>query len=128
MITATREEKEERIKAELKRIKKVFAHIPNIDKKKRILYEDLLNNIAFMRISMEEAKTLINENGVCEPYTSGSNTFLREHPAVKVFTTLSQRYLATIKQLVDMLPEAEQPQTEDALLKFLREGEQLKRR
>jgi hypothetical protein len=117
----TKEEKEERIRAELRRIKKIFQHIPNIDKKKRILYDDLLNNIAFMRVSMEEAKDLINQNGVCEPYTSGNNTFLREHPAVKVFTTLSQRYLSTIKQLVDMLPDEKQPETEDKLMAFLRE-------
>jgi hypothetical protein len=116
-----KEEKEERIKAEIKRVRKIFANIPHIDKKKRILYDDLLNNIAFMRVSMEEAKDLINANGVCEPYTSGSNTFLREHPAVKVFTTFSQRYLATIKQVIDMLPPDKQPETEDKLMAFLRE-------
>ncbi len=124
----TKEEKEARIKAELKRVRKIFDKIPNVDQKKRVLYDDLLNNIAFMRVSMEEAKALINEHGVCEPYTSGSNTFLREHPAVKVFTTLCQRYLATIKQLIDMLPAEKQPETEDKLLAFLMEGEQLRSR
>jgi hypothetical protein len=123
----TKDEKEKRIKAESRRVRRIFDTIPHLDEKKRVLYDDLLNNIAFMRVSMEEAKELINEHGVCEPYTSGNNTFLREHPAVKVFTTLSQRYLATIKQLVDMLPEAEQPKTEDALMAFLREGELLRR-
>jgi hypothetical protein len=116
----TKEEKEERIKAEIKRVRRIFANIPSMDKKKRILYDDLLNNIAFMRVSMEEAKALINEQGVCEPYTSGNNTFLREHPAVKVFTTFSQRYLATIKQVIDMLPPEKQPETQDKLLEFLR--------
>ena len=43
----------------------------------------------------------------------GDYSILREHPALKSYNTMVQRYAAVLKQLTDLLPKEEQKAVED---------------
>ena len=98
----TPEEKAKRIKRELTRLRKSFKPLPE---DKRRLAEGLMQEAAFMRVTLEETREIIDREGVIELFEQGKQRFLREHPATKVYASLVNRYSAVVKQLVDLLPD-----------------------
>src|SRR5690606_882116 len=94
----TPEEKAKKIKSELTRLRKVFADIPE---DKRRIADGLMQEAAFMRVTLEETREIIDREGVIERFEQGAQKFLREHPATKVYASLVNRYSAVVKQLVD---------------------------
>ena len=77
----TPEEKEKRTKREETRLKKVFAALPE---DKRRVAEGLVKEAAFMRVTLEETRDVIDREGVIERFEQGAQRFLREHPATKM--------------------------------------------
>src|SRR5690606_6423774 len=112
----TPEEKEKRIKREEARLKKIFADLPE---DRRRIAEGLVKEAAFMRVTLEETRAVIDREGVIERFEQGAQRFLREHPATKVYAAMINRYSAVVKQLIDLLPTAEKGKTEaDELIEF----------
>src|SRR5690554_1553061 len=113
----TPEEKQKRIKREITRLKKMFADLPE---DRRRVAEGLLQEAAFMRVTLEETRDVIDREGVVELFEQGSQRFVREHPATKVYAAMINRYSAVVKQLIDLLPTAEKGKTEaDELIEFV---------
>src|SRR5690606_2892354 len=81
----TPEEKQKRIKRELTRLRKVFADLAG---DKRRIADGLMQEAAFMRVTLEETREIIDREGVIEYFEQGSQRFLREHPATKVYASL----------------------------------------
>ena len=118
MRTWTEEQKARAIKRELTRLRKVFADMP--EDRKRIT-DGLLHEAAFMRATLEETREVIDREGILEHFEQGSQRFMREHPATKVYAALVNRYTAVIKQLLDQLPEQARNASEAAeLLDFVK--------
>ncbi len=114
----TPEEKAKRIKRELTRLRKSFKPLPE---DKRRLAEGLMQEVAFMRVTLEETREIIDREGVIELFEQGKQRFLREHPATKVYASLVNRYSAVVKQLVDLLPDPKQGQdVTDELMEFVK--------
>lgn len=114
----TPEEKTKRIKRELTRLRKSFKPLPE---DKRRLAEGLMQEVAFMRVTLEETREIIDREGVIELFEQGKQRFLREHPATKVYASLVNRYSAVVKQLVDLLPDPKQGQdVTDELMEFVK--------
>jgi len=114
----TPEEKAKRIKRELTRLRKSFKPLPE---DKRRLAEGLMQEAAFMRVTLEETREIIDREGVIELFEQGKQRFLREHPATKVYASLVNRYSAVVKQLVDLLPDPKQGQdVTDELMEFVK--------
>lgn len=114
----TPEEKAKKIKSELTRLRKVFADIPE---DKRRVAEGLVKEAAFMRVTLEETRAVIDREGVIERFEQGAQKFLREHPATKVYASLINRYSAVVKQLIDLLPDGEKGKDEsDELMAFVK--------
>src|SRR5690606_5595042 len=114
----TPEEKEKRIKREEARLKKIFADLPE---DRRRIAEGLVKEAAFMRVTLEETRAVIDRDGVIERFEQGAQRFLREHPATKVYAAMINRYSAVVKQLIDLLPTAEKGKTEaDELIEFVK--------
>ena len=113
----TPEEKGKRIKRELTRLRRSFKELP--DDKKRVA-EGLMQEAAFMRVTLEETRAVIDQEGVVERFEQGAQRFLREHPATKVYASLVNRYTAVVKQLVDLLPANAVPPKEDELMGFVK--------
>lgn len=116
----TEEEKQARIKKEMRKLRRLFKTLPK-DKQKAA--EGLINEAAFMRVTLEETRYIIDHEGVLEHFEQGSQKFLREHPATKVYNTMINRYAAVCKQLFDMIPDPDQGKAaEDELMAFVKKA------
>jgi len=111
-------DKENQIKKEMLKLKRLFKDLP---KDKRQAAEGLIQEAAFMRVTLEETRYIIDQEGVIEYFEQGAQKFLREHPATKVYNTMINRYATVCKQLFEMVPDPEAgKQAEDELMAFVK--------
>lgn len=97
---------EKSIKAEIKRLTKIFA---NIDEDKRDLCEQLVQNAAFMAVSLRDLQEQIKIDGWVEDYQNGANQKGRKTGSAAVlYTKLINNYRQTIGDLCKLLPKGEQ--------------------
>lgn len=94
--------KDEKIKKEISRLNKILKEVD--DKKKKTI-EGLIQEAAFMRVTLEELKNDINTNGVIDEMCQGEYTILRESPYVKTYNTMIQRYTTINDKLLALLPK-----------------------
>ena len=109
-------DKEKNIKQEINRIKKLYKDFP---KEKSKVLEGLINESAFIKVSLEELRDNLLKNGFTEVFEQGEQRFNRERPEVKIYTTFIQRYSNVMKQLIDLLPAEVKKEEADELLEFL---------
>ena len=94
--------KDEMISKEIKRLNDIYK---GIDKKKRKVAEGLIAEAAFMRITLNDLKSQINESGTVNDMCQGKYYIKCESPAVKTYNTMIQRYTNIIDKLVGYLPK-----------------------
>lgn len=112
------EEKQKQIKKEIRKLRRLFKPLPN---EKRKATEGLIQEAAFMCVTLEETRHIIDHEGVLEVFAQGKQRFLREHPATKVYNTMINRYASVCKQLFDMIPNPDaSKQAEDELMAFVK--------
>lgn len=112
--------KDELIEIEVKKLNSIFSEMPQ-DKKK--LCEGLIQNAAFMHVTLIELQNEVLENGAMIKYQSGNGfDTIRDNPAQKAYTTMISRYSGIIDQLNKMLPSDKSIQNNDELLEFLRDN------
>lgn len=120
MDTSRKIEKEKTIKKEIVKLKKLFKALPK-DKLKAA--EGLINEAAFMRATLAEARETIDNEGILDWFEQGPNAYYREHPATKVYNTMIQRYATVCKQLFDMIPDPDAGKVaEDELMAFVKKA------
>lgn len=94
--------KEERIKKEKDRLDNIFSIL---DEDKINVAEGLISEAAFMRVTLEDLKAEINENGTVDIMPQGEYSIRRQSPEVQVYNTMIQRYNTTYKELFSLLPK-----------------------
>ena len=105
-----------KINKEIKRLKELFV---NMDKNKLKLAEKLIENAAFMSVTLDELKEYIREHGVKEAYCNGENQYgYKESIESKNYNTMIKNYMNIIKQLNDMMPETQKVNEDDEFDKF----------
>lgn len=112
-------EREKKINDEIKRIKKLYK---NLEKNKIKVVEGLVAEAAFMKLSLEELREDLFENGMTELYENGPQVVNRERPETKIYATIIQRYSNVMKQLIDYMPTEEKKEEKDQLMEFLSRG------
>ena len=112
-------ERDKKIKQEINKIKKIFK---DFQKDKIKVLEGLINEAAFMKVLLEDARIDLIKNGLTELFEQGEQSFKRERPEVKIYTTFMQRYSAVMKQLIDLLPPEIKKEQTDALFEFIKKG------
>lgn len=113
-------EKNNKIKKEKQILEKIFK---KIDKNKQKIVEKLIDNVAFMSITLDELKEDIKKYGIKEEYMNGKNQFgFKESVESKTYNTMLKNYMSAIKQLIDLLPIDEQKNAGEDLLKFIASG------
>lgn len=112
--------KEQRIKKEINKLKRLLRDLPE-DRKKSA--EGLIKRIAFMQVTLEDLEADINENGTVEIFSQTPGIeYERERPSVKIYNTTIKNYTTACKQLLDLMPD-DKPKTEkDELMEFLKGG------
>jgi len=108
--------KDEKIKKEIRRLKQIYKEI---DEKRKKTVEGLINEAAFMRATLEELKQMVDEDGPVDIMPQGEYSIKREHPALKTYNTMIQRYSSVIKQLTDLLPKEELKEQDDGFESFV---------
>lgn len=105
--------KEEKIIKEEKKLLKLYRGLP---KNQLILSKKLIQNAAFMAVTLEDLQDAINKNGCVETYRHGENQ------SGKKATTESQTYNAMIKNytaIIDKLDKMLPPEKAKSRLSAL---------
>lgn len=96
--------KEDYIKCEIKRLKKIFE---NLTQDAAAVAEKLIENAAFMAVTLNELQGIINVKGYIEEYQNGENQFgTKKSSEVDIYNTMIKNFNTTMKQLIDMLPDS----------------------
>lgn len=118
----TDKQRKTKISRELKRLQKIYE---NIETSRKKTIEKLINDAAFMAVTLEEIRLVIQRDGVIETYQNGENQKgIKKSSAVEVYDKMVNTYSKVIKQMCDLLPEKvvwDEPEEEDPaeeLLKF----------
>lgn len=113
-------EKNNKIKKEKQMLEKIFK---KIDKNKHKIVEKLIDNVAFMSITLDDLKEDMKINGIKEEYMNGKNQFgFKESVESKTYNNMFKNYMSAIKQLIDLLPADERNNAGEDLLKFIVSG------
>lgn len=105
--------------SDLKELRKIFEKTKN-NKSKLAL--SLLDKAEFMNETLKELEIKVRLEGVVTTMCQGSYDIERENPALKSYNTTIKNYASVVKQIVDLLPESENKQTGEDLLKFIASG------
>lgn len=111
---------ETRVKKVYDKYKKIFK---NIGQDRLAINDDLIVNVAFMAVTLEDLQKEVQEKGVVEHFIQGKQNFLREQPALKAYNTTIKNYNSSMKILNDLLPSGEKIQEGESLLKFMASNE-----
>ena len=111
--------KDTRIKREVKRLTDLLSDL-NEHKTKGV--KSLVENAAFMSITLEDLQETINEKGVVSEYQNGENQWgTKKSPEVEIYNTMIKNHMSAIKQLTDLLPK-DGDEGADELMAFLAGG------
>ena len=95
--------KEQRIKREYSRMKKMFAALPENELK---FCDPLLQNAAFMCVTLQDLQELIIENGTSDSYQNGANQSGTKASAdLQAYNSLAKVYNALMDKLSAKLPK-----------------------
>ena len=114
---ATKKEltKEQKIKKEIARLKRVFK---DLDKNKLQTVESLIKNAAFMAVSLEELQEIINAEGYVVEYQNGENQKgTKQSDAVKTHIAMTRNLTVIMKQLDELVPPERKEKSKLALLR-----------
>ena len=97
--------KEERIRSEKNRLVRIYK---DISKENKSIIDGLINRAAFMRVTLEDMETDLDEKGFVEPFSQSErmDPYDRERPVARLYNTMNKNYQSIIKQLSDLLPAA----------------------
>src|SRR5699024_12458655 len=69
--------------------------------------QGLIDEASFMKATLQELKEMIDEQGPIDEMPQREYSILREHPALKSYNTMVQRYTIIINQLTSLHPKEE---------------------
>ena len=103
-------DKDTLVNREINRLTNLFK---DIDANKRLTAKGLIEEASFMKATLQELKEMINKQGPIDEMPQGEYSILREHPALKSYNTMVQRYTNIINQLTNLHPKEEIKQEVD---------------
>ncbi len=108
-------DKETLVNREISRLTNLFK---DIDKNKRLTVKGLVEEAAYMKITLQELKKEIDKAGPIDEMPQGEYSILREHPALKAYNTMVQRYTNIIDKLTNLHPKDIQKDVDDGFEEF----------
>lgn len=98
--TLTELDKDKRIRRELNKFRKF---IKDLELNEKNMAMNMVSELAFMKVTLEDLKKEVNDNGVVTEMPQGDYSITRENPALKSYNTMIQRYNSTLKQLDEFI-------------------------
>lgn len=99
---SSKKSQDERIQAEIERLNGILV---NLHESKRNIAKELIKNIAFMSVTLEDLQELIKSQGPIVPFEQGSQSMMIENPAQKSYNTMVNRFTTATSKLFDLLPK-----------------------
>lgn len=91
-----------RIKKERERLNEIFEDLPE---NKKGLIAPLIENSAFMKVTLEDLKEEIDRNGCTEEYKNGNNQYgVKVSAATQAYNTMIKNYNTVNERLEKVLP------------------------
>lgn len=70
------------------------------------LYQDIIENVAWMKYKLDETRATIKNSSVAIPYDNGGGqTGIRENPLFKGYQGLFKSYMSGMNQILALLPD-----------------------
>lgn len=112
-------EKQKRVKKEVTRLRKLFKEIAE-NKKKLVMA--LIDDVAFLTISMQDLRNNIIREGTTVEYKNGENQYgTKQSPDAQLYLAMSQKQAQAMKILLDCMPKNEKTAVQDdEFVEFLR--------
>lgn len=107
--------RKDRIQKQIKKLKKIYCN--NVDDSKKNIIIQLIENVAFCYVTLEDVKDDIIKNGTSATFTQGSQCYIKENPSVGTYVRLAKTYQALLKQL-DEIAEVKENKNDDSLIAF----------
>jgi hypothetical protein len=103
---ALKAENKKKIKAEEDRLRKVYKNLP-ADKMNTV--DGLICEAAYMRVTLQQYREDLAENGYVEMFNQSEKTapYERERPVARLYNTMNKNYQAITKMLSDLIPKTE---------------------
>lgn len=115
-----------RVSAEIKSIKQTLEDY-NVSSKRIKALESIIENTAWMKIKLDDAREAVKTSNVVIPYDNGGGqTGLRENPLFKGYESLWKSYMAGMSRILECLPseqvniEVEKIETPKTVLELVR--------
>lgn len=97
---------QERADAELERLRGLLFSF-HIEPSMMDMLAPVLENLAWMRVRLEDTRAIIKTSSVVIPYDNGGGqSGLRENPAFKGYESLWKSYMSGLGKILDMLPKS----------------------
>lgn len=109
--------KDKKIRAEKRRLKTLLE---DLEESKMRAAEGLIDECAFMRVTLLQLREYITTQGIIDIMPQGDYSIKREHPAIRTYNVMVQKYAGVCKQLFDMLPSKIQAAPDDDFDEFRR--------
>ena len=116
MSKSKNKDKDRLVNNEIKRLTRLFK---DIEANRRLTSKGLIEEAAFMKATLQELKLEIDKHGPIDEMPQGEYSILREHPALKSYNTMVQRYTSIIKDLIGLLPKEVRVVESDAFDEFI---------
>ncbi|MFK4432185.1 MULTISPECIES: hypothetical protein [Bacillus] len=96
--------KEERVKKEVNRLKRIYKEMP---KDTLMVVEGLIVEAADLRVRLEDIRKDLDENGYDEMFSQSENQepYERERPQARRYISMNKNYQSIMKQLGDYVPK-----------------------
>ncbi|GLY09589.1 hypothetical protein [Pseudobacillus badius] len=96
-------QKLERVEQQKRILKRQFS---KLDAKMKKTAASLIENAAFMIVTLEDLQAVINREGAVSIYQNGENQWgTKKSPEVEIYNTMIKNHMAIMKQLTDLLPK-----------------------
>lgn len=102
MVKKKNIDKDKLVNNEIKRLTSLFK---DIEANKRNTAKGLIEEAGYMKITLQELKREIDKAGPIDEMSQGEYSILREHPALKSYNTMVQRYTNIIDKLTNLHPK-----------------------
>ena len=91
------------IKKEIAKLNKLFKDM-DIQVKKSI--STVIENAAFMAVTLRELQDYLNKNGLTVEYQNGENQFgIKKSAEIDIYNTMIKNFVSTMKTITDLLPK-----------------------
>ena len=118
---------EELVADEIERLNQLLADYGVSEKRQKAL-ESIIENTAWMRIKLDDAREAVKNSSVVIPYDNGGGQKgLRENPIFKGYESLWKSYMSGMCKIMECLPieqvqvEAEKIETPKTMLELVRD-------